>query len=246
MDGDGVDDVVNIHGGDSRYDPDEHKRSPAFLVGVSGRTGRSLMEPIPMPDGHESYSSPVEVSTKGRSFVVFGSGGETVPGSLWAVEVGSLRRRVRDHTHKLGEEAVARYNVSLITKDGCSLLHKDDLDLLDKPVFNSSRFSLFQTIPFTSTSDHAPFFSDHTSCPMWGVENHLMRPLWNAYDVCLYEVARGARKGVILPPVQVDVTGDGVRDLVVSLYEGVVRVLDGRDLVTVVWEVNYPTSESYR
>lgn len=234
MNDDGVDDVINVHGGDPKYEPEVHDRSPAFLVAISGKTGQKLMERVPMPDGHESYMSPI-LFTVNRSdrFVLFGSGGETVPGSLWAIELNSLRMRVAlYHAHWVnsGKE----YLINMHTVDVCF----QDPDTFERvrPVFDStqSQYSLNRTMESTPVG--------HFKCPMLANK----QGLWNEYNLCLYEVVRGVEKGVILPPVVVDMTVDGVDDLVVSMYDGGTMVLDGRDLATVVWETSYPGSESYR
>ena len=232
MDDDGVDDIINVHGGDPKYEPTEHDRSPAFLVAVSGRTGQKLMEPVPMPDGRESYMSPI-LFTVNRSdqFVLFGSGGETVAGSLWAVELNSLRMRVAlYHTHFV--TSGKKYWANTRTVDVC-LVNPEALEQA-RPVFNDRQYNLNHTMESTPIG--------HFKCPL--VAHKL--GLWNDFNLCLYEVVRGVNKGVVLPPVIVDMTLDGVEDLVVSMYDGGTLVMDGKDLATVVWETSYPGTESYR
>ena len=231
MDNDGIADLVNTHGGRSSYPPEEHDRTPAFLVAVSGRTGQRLMDPIPMPDGHETYSSPLLFAVnQSNEYVLFGSGGETVPGSLWAIELGSLQlRMMMYHTHSVSMRKGETYEVPHSTSGSC--LHTDDAT---QPVFDPSHFDLKQTMVNTPVG--------HLPCPMLAGKG----ALWNEYNVCLYEVVCGEKKGVILPPVKVDMTTDGILDLVVSTFDGRTMVFDGRDMGTVVWEVYYPETESYR
>ena len=234
LDGDGGPDLLNIHGGDTTYDPEQHDRSPALLVAVSGRTGAALMDPIQMPDGHESYSSPVLFTMKdskdsSNQFVLFGSGGETVPGSLWGIQLDSLKERVKNHAHGFVEgEAPRDYIVPHETADACDRPDPESLDEM-RPKFDNSLFDFSQTLKI--------------DCPHLGSELHA---LWNVYDVCLYEIVHGHFKGVMLPPVMVDLTLDGVHDLVVSTYDGRTLALDGLDLSSVLWETYYPFTESYR
>ena len=233
MNNDGVDDIVNIHGGDSKYKPAQHDRSPAFLVAISGKTGQKLMEPILMPDGRESYFSPVLFAMNSSSeFLLFGSGGETVPGSLWAVELNSLRMRVMLYHTRLITGGQT-YQINHISPDAC-MFRAGAISGELRPVYNASMFDLTETMSVTSLG--------HLECPTWA-DKH---PLRNEYDVCLYEVLRGSSKGVILSPVMVDMTRDGVLDLVVSSYDGVTTVLDGRDMSTVMWQADYSGTESYR
>lgn len=60
------------------------------LLVVSGRDGR-VVQQATVPDGQESYYSPVIYRRKDESRVVlFGTGGETHAGSLWVVELKDL------------------------------------------------------------------------------------------------------------------------------------------------------------
>ena len=94
FDGDGVVDILNIHGGDQSYGPDETNRSPSLIVILSGKTGKKLIDPIVVPDGHESYMSPVRYTLGDNDVVLFGTGGETITGSLWAITVDSIKQYV--------------------------------------------------------------------------------------------------------------------------------------------------------
>jgi len=54
------------------------------MVMLSGATGRTLgSRYLAMPDNKESYTSPVMYKcADGSLYILFGSGGETVPGKL--------------------------------------------------------------------------------------------------------------------------------------------------------------------
>ena len=47
------------------------------------------------------------------------------------------------------------------------------------------------------------------------------------------------------PPVCIDVTGDGVGDLLMSAYEGLITLYDGETLDQ-IWSTPFPNMESYR
>ena len=223
MNNDGVEDIVNIHGGDSSLQSlKKFPSSPGFFVVVSGRTGEKLMEPIPMPDGHESHTSPVLYTVnQTNQFILFGSGGNTIPGSLWAIEVKSLRNHVQLFT----AEANAEYEIN---RNETCLSETAAVEKMSN-IFNETKFQI--TDRNTSKSN----------CSTWSNKTALE----NQY-VCLYEIAHSDTKGVILPPVIVDLTSDGIEDLVVSLFDGGILVLDGHDISTVVWETHYPGTESHR
>ena len=93
-----------MFGGDALATPSTTHRPFARLLVVSGRTGRVLQANV-VPDWKESYYSPqvyiVQQSTAGSSsaggsdsvshkYVLFGTGGETVPGSLYRVKLDDV------------------------------------------------------------------------------------------------------------------------------------------------------------
>ena len=82
-DGDGVRDWVVTNGGDSALEKFEG-RPPGHLMVVSGRDG-SVIHRMRVPDNRETYCSPLLWRRMDEEWVVFGTGGETFPGSLWAV-----------------------------------------------------------------------------------------------------------------------------------------------------------------
>lgn len=57
--------------------------------------------------------------------------------------------------------------------------------------------------------------------------------------------SRGEKKGSLVPPVVVDVNKDGVQDILVSMYDGKVQLIDG-NTAEKVWETGFPGMESYR
>lgn len=58
-----------------------HERYAGRLILLDGATGKSLGRFLNMPQGRETYMSPVLHTMKdGSQYILFGSGGETVPG----------------------------------------------------------------------------------------------------------------------------------------------------------------------
>lgn len=63
----------------------------------SGKSGHVLKWQY-VPDNRETYFSPVVYSTSnGTDIALFGTGGETHPGALWAIDLMQL---YRGHIHK--------------------------------------------------------------------------------------------------------------------------------------------------
>jgi outer membrane protein assembly factor BamB len=87
--GDGIPDLLAVNGGDSMAAPGA-ARPAAHLMILNGADGSELQR-IPTPDQFESYTSPVffDRGAAGR-WVLFGTGGETLQGSLWAVPLDDL------------------------------------------------------------------------------------------------------------------------------------------------------------
>jgi len=218
FDGDGVTDIINIHGGDQTYKPDEKDRSPSLIVVISGKTGKKLINPLVVPDGHESYMSPVRFYFPGlRSEVVlFGTGGETIPGSLWAVTVDSIEELVKSDI-----------SIIPIKADGCQtnfLFHIDNY----RPSFDDTIYDF-------SNRDA------NLKCPSYGHHS----PIANKYHLCLYELYKSSSKGLIVPPVIIDMNGDTIKDILVQTFSSHVVLLDGKN-GQIKWERNIPYSESYK
>jgi outer membrane protein assembly factor BamB len=97
LDEDGFKDLLLTNGGDYLAQKGETDRPTARLMVVSSTTGK-IIQSARMPDGKESYYAPHVISIKGKKHVVFGTGGETIGGSLYMapyknfVEKGSLKK----------------------------------------------------------------------------------------------------------------------------------------------------------
>ena len=51
-------------------------------------------------------------------------------------------------------------------------------------------------------------------------------------------------KGMMTPPVLIDLTGDGIRDIVFSTFNSTVVAIDGESF-NVLWNTSFPQSETY-
>ena len=58
------------------------------------------------------------------------------------------------------------------------------------------------------------------------------------------EIYHSTFKGIMTPPVLLDLTGDGVDDIVFATYNSTVVALDGHDYSS-LWNFSYPRSETY-
>ena len=231
LDKDGTVDFVNMNSGDPRYEPSNPNRPPGWLVVISGKTGQKLLEPLLVPDMRESYMSPVLYrDDNGNEFILIGTGGETVEGGLWAITLDSLRRKMEEY---LQNQTVGHYTNDRVNDPHC---HKDAATYIDSivPTPQPEQYIIKENL---SKADTADFY---LLCPQT-----LFHPVPNVHDLCVYLVIASHEKGVILPPVIVDMNDDQVDDLVISLYCGHTLVLDGKS-GSVIWDRYIPGTESYR
>ena len=183
IDQDGTEDILIAHGGDSSFGPWELCRAAGVVMIMSGRTGRRIGQPVPMPDMRETYMSPVMLTLPGKvhtKVILVGTGGETVSGSLWAMRLDDILAQARGTAH--------------------SGTYKEWV---------------------------------------WG--QHRSQPEHSN----AIKLVTGHNRGVAVPPVLVDLTGDGVLDIIVSVFDGQVVVLNGKTC-EVVWKRSFTGWEYYR
>ncbi|KAK2166849.1 hypothetical protein LSH36_34g01067 [Paralvinella palmiformis] len=82
MNQDGVLDLVVAHGGDPTFPPEVTDRKAGRLILLDGATGSAIGKRyLKIPDDKETYMSPImHVRKDGSEYIIFGHGGETVPG----------------------------------------------------------------------------------------------------------------------------------------------------------------------
>ncbi len=92
---DGIPDLLTVNGGNSKADPySEVNRFPAVLMVFDSKTGVILAADT-MPDGKESYMSPlcfVQPDQK-EHLIIFGTGGETISGNLYQATLSDLMNK---------------------------------------------------------------------------------------------------------------------------------------------------------
>jgi len=87
VDHDHMNDILISHGGNPTIPSNVHEREAGCLIIISSRNGNQIGEPFWMPDGKETYMSPV---LYGNSTILFGTGGETVPGGLYSISLENI------------------------------------------------------------------------------------------------------------------------------------------------------------
>lgn len=91
QDGDGIEDLLTAYGGFIKAAPQETDRPAGSLVIISSKDG-TLLAKVEMPDGRESYMSPLvhDFNGNGDLSVLFGSGGETINGHFYKTSLNSI------------------------------------------------------------------------------------------------------------------------------------------------------------
>ncbi len=102
QDSDGVPDILVANGGDVLAEAYDTNRPPGHLVLVNGATGK-LLARAAMPDAHEIYMSAVihENHQDDQSLIIFGTGGETVGGTLYAATLEMVLAEDLSQAHSL-------------------------------------------------------------------------------------------------------------------------------------------------
>lgn len=89
--GDGFQDLIITNGGDATALTTDTIRPAGYLMVISGKNGQ-ILQIDTMPDGKETYHSPlvVDFMNNGQLTVLFGSGGETIGGSYFSVDLNDF------------------------------------------------------------------------------------------------------------------------------------------------------------
>lgn len=77
------------NGGDVTVKPYDPQRPAGKLLLLDAHTGNIIISDT-MPDGRETYFSPVIQTKPGGDMIIFGTGGETIGGHLYAVPLNAL------------------------------------------------------------------------------------------------------------------------------------------------------------
>lgn len=99
----GYPELLAINGGNWEAKPDEtNERYPAVLMLIDAKHGKVIAADT-MPDGKESYMSPVTFSQpgSGQLNILFGTGGETIGGSLFVTNLDDLLHNDLESSRRL-------------------------------------------------------------------------------------------------------------------------------------------------
>ncbi|MDW3648585.1 MAG: FG-GAP-like repeat-containing protein [Bacteroidia bacterium] len=169
QDGDGLQDLLLANGGNVNAAPNSEKdRYPAVLAVMSSATGEVLAADT-MPDGKESYMSPLlyQFEEEGDLKVIFGTGGETIGGSLYILSLDDLMKSDISGAMALYKEAehgyIAPPVLADINNDGIkeiiSISHNGRYGVHDSRTGRLLSFHVFQDLE-ANTSPCPGYFNE--------------------------------------------------------------------------------------
>lgn len=231
VNGDGTPDFLVANGGDSKRGTYEVR--PSGHLGVLSGSDGTVIHWIEVPDGRESYCSPLIWQRLGEEWVVFGSGGETFPGALWGVPAQSVRsghldgvRALVSHDDEKG--AIAPPSFADLDGDGETELIAVPFD--GRVVVLSGR-TMQPLWSFDSVNEEetqsSPAVADvdgDGDLDVVTVEQVGVFPAWNGTVVRAFDGASGRQlwdhrvNGNLVPqsPLAVDLDADGLDEILIT------------------------------
>jgi outer membrane protein assembly factor BamB len=107
---DGMEDILVSNGGDANIEAFDPNRPTGHLIILDSKNGE-IIQLAPVPDGKESYMS-VAVLPEAPSWsksIIFGTGGETIAGSLYLASIDDIMSGTLTNAIKLDSSATKGY-----------------------------------------------------------------------------------------------------------------------------------------
>ncbi|WP_114752402.1 PQQ-binding-like beta-propeller repeat protein [Pleomorphovibrio marinus] len=232
---DGIPDLLVSNGGNYEAQPYlTENRFPGVLMVFDAKTGNILAADT-LPDGKETYMSPVAFQQPGEKAtqVVFGSGGETIDGSLYVTKLEDLMNNDLSNSIPIARENghgfIATPVIADINQDGMydiiAISHASTAVAIDgntlKPIWEnqvpgtecSNSFAVGQF-----TDDDTPDFFTFVSQGVWPENTGSVQVL---FDGSTGEIVFTDSLGCtgFSSPVAYDLNNDGIEEAIISINE---------------------------
>jgi len=232
---DGIEDILIQNGGNHRAAPDDSiNRYPGILMVMDSKSGKILAADS-MPDGKESYMSPLYFKSKnGMDYIVFGSGGETFNGHLFVATLQDLMTKNLNKAKIVSTDAsghgyiappvLADFNMDGNIDIAC-ISHSSKISVIDGNTLNT----LWEKqIPKTESSnsfsvgrynnDAIPDLFTFASKGVWPQSTGSVQVCLNGKDgSMIYTDSLGCAG--FSSPVSYDLDGDGIEEVIISINE---------------------------
>jgi outer membrane protein assembly factor BamB len=233
--GDGLMDLLTVNGGNAKAAPnDERERFPGVLMIFDTKTGNILASDT-MPDGKESYMSPLCFTQKGDEdpTIIFGTGGETIDGHLYMSRLSDLKNRQLSRAKVIASEKghgfIAPPTAADITGDGLldivAISHgssifaidgKDGRELWTRKVSNTESSNSLAVGYFNS--DETPDFFTFVSKGQWPNSTGSLQVMLDGKSGDVqYKDSIGCTG--YSSPVIYDLDNDGIDEAIISVNE---------------------------
>lgn len=232
---DGVDDLLIVNGGNSKAPPNnEDDRYPGVLMLFDSRTGNILAADT-MPDGKESYMAPLYIQQEsGDHLIVFGSGGETIPGNLYVTMLQDLKNgnlsEARVIASETGHGFIAPPAAADINLDGyldiVAISHASSVFAIDGKTFEllweqkieGTECSNSFAVGYFTGDDEVPDFFTFVSVGEWPNNTGTLEVLLDGRSgEVMYRDDMGCTG--FSSPVVYDLNGDGNDEVILSINE---------------------------
>ncbi|MDH3711441.1 MAG: PQQ-like beta-propeller repeat protein [Cyclobacteriaceae bacterium] len=235
QDQDGYPELLVVNGGNVKAAPhSEINRFPGVLMMLNSKTGQ-IMAADTMPDGKESYMSPLCFSQPGSNElnIVFGTGGETISGNLYLARLsdlldGKLSKAIVIATQN-GHGFIAPPVLADISEDGrydiIAISHGSTVFAIDgndrqllwkRSIDNTESSNSFAVGYFTS--DNIPDFFTFVSEGQWPNSTRAFQVMLNGKNG---QIAYLDSMGCVgfSSPVVYDLNRDGIDEAIFSLHD---------------------------
>eukprot|EP00095_Tigriopus_kingsejongensis_P007875 maker-scaffold127_size327531-snap-gene-1.8 protein:Tk07875 transcript:maker-scaffold127_size327531-snap-gene-1.8-mRNA-1 annotation:"hypothetical protein BRAFLDRAFT_93831" len=133
LNGDGVPEVLAVHGGDELSDPAQEGNMFGRIIIFNGRNG-TVLTWMQTPDRKESYYPPQILTwNDGEQFVLFGTGGNSRAGGLYVISLVDLYKRNITQAVQIYRDDLK----GMLTPAALADINQDGVDDIIVPTFNS-------------------------------------------------------------------------------------------------------------
>lgn len=232
QDGDDVSDIIVSNGGDVLASPYDPNRPEGYLIVISGKTGKHIAHAA-MPDGKEIYMSVTVLANEEKNDIeiVFGTGGETIGGSLYVDYLSSVMAGDLSNAKVLHTSNQKGYISPIARAD----LNQDDiLDIIVNSV--DGRLALINGVSYEIIWELTVPQTEAYSMPCIGYFNDddvldvfisFGQGIWPNIDWGVQKMINGKTGAVEFTdslgyyqsssPIALDLTGDGIDEVMMSL-----------------------------